>query len=106
MALSILEKDRLRKISSMSKTVKRGCVVDRARLCHRTITSGSVTVPSARTRRNGHKLELWMFTPNIKKHFFTVCMTKSWHRGPREGVEFASLVMLKSHLDTVLGNWL
>ena len=33
-------------------------------------------------------------------------VTEPWHRLPREVVESPSLAILKSRLDTVLGNWL
>jgi len=34
-----------------------------------------------------------------------VRVTEHWHRSPREVVASPSLEILKSHLDTVLGNW-
>ena len=44
------------------------------------------------------------FHLNTRKHFFTVRVTKHWHRLPSEVVESASLEILKSHLDVVLGS--
>jgi len=43
---------------------------------------------------------------NVREHFFTVRVTKPWHRLPREAVESPSLEIFKSHLDMVLGNQL
>lgn len=40
------------------------------------IASGPVTVPSAGARGTGHKLEHRMFTLIIRKHLFTLWMTK------------------------------
>jgi len=53
-------------------------------------------VPSDRTRGNGHRL----------KHFFTVRVTKHWHRLPRDIIESSSLEIPKSCLDRVLGSQL
>ncbi|KAK4820055.1 hypothetical protein QYF61_017901 [Mycteria americana] len=61
-------------------------------------------VPSDRTSGNGHKHKHRRFPLNIRKTFFTVRVTKPWHRLPRKVVESASLEIFKSHLDTVLSN--
>jgi len=42
---------------------------------------------------------------NIRKQFFTLWVTKHWHRLFREVVESPSLEILKSYLTLVLGNW-
>ncbi|KFP98211.1 hypothetical protein N329_02278, partial [Haliaeetus albicilla] len=55
---------------------------------------------------NEHKLKHRRFPLNIRKSFFTVRVTEQWRRLPREVVESPSLVILKSHLDMVLGNLL
>jgi len=59
-------------------------------------------MPSARTRGNGHKLKHRKLALNIRNHFF-YC---EGDRLLREVVESPSLEILKSRLDTVLGNWL
>ena len=61
-------------------------------------------VPHVRTRGSGHTLKHRRFLLNVRKHFFTVRVTKHWHRLPREVLEFPPLEGFKSHLDTVLGN--
>jgi len=80
------------------KYLKGGCKEDRDRLCS--------VVPSDRTRGNGHKLKHGKFPLNIRKHFFTVNVTKHWHRLPGEVVESPSLGIFTSHLDMILSNQL
>lgn len=48
------------------------------------------------------KLKHRSFLPNIKKHFFTMRVTKHRHRVPRAVVESPSLEIFKSCLD---GSW-
>jgi len=40
-------------------------------------------VPSDRTRGNGHRLKDRRFSPNIRKHCWTVRLTEPWHTSPR-----------------------
>ena len=65
-----------------------------------------MVVPRDRTRGKGHKPKHGRFPLNVRKHFFTVRVSKRWHRFPREVMESPSLEIFKSCLDTVLGNWL
>jgi len=69
-----------------------------ARLCS--------VIPSDRIRGNGHKVKHKRFHLNMMKHFFTVKITEHRHRLPREAVKSPFVEMFKSHLDTVLSNWL
>ncbi|KAK4832897.1 LOW QUALITY PROTEIN: hypothetical protein QYF61_026447 [Mycteria americana] len=80
------------------KYLKGGRKEDTARLCS--------VVPSDRTRGNGHNLKHRRFPLNIRKHFFTVRVTKHWHRLPREVVESLLREIFESNLDMVLGNQL
>lgn len=59
-----------------------------------------------RTRGNGHHLKFRRFTLNVGKHFFTVSVTKHWHKLSKEVVDSPSLEISKIHLDMVLGNGL
>jgi len=77
------------------KYLKGGWKEDRARLFS--------VVPSARTGGNGPNLKCRRFPLNIRKHFFTVSVTKHWHRLPREVVDSPSLEIFRSRLDVALG---
>jgi len=57
------------------------------------------------TRDNGHNLKHRSFPLNIRKHIFTVRVTKHWHRLPKEVMESPSLKTFKNHLHMVLGSW-
>jgi len=63
-------------------------------------------MPSVRTRSQEAQTETQEVLLNIKKHFFTLRVTKHCHRLPREVVESPSLEILKSHLDMVLDSLL
>lgn len=59
-----------------------------------------------KTRGNGHTLKHRSFPLNMKKHIFTVTVTKQWHRLSGEAVESLSLDIFRSFLAMVLGSWL
>jgi len=61
-------------------------------------------VPSDRTRGNGHEVKHRKFCLKMRKNFFTVRVTESWNRLPREVVESPSLAIFKTRLDKVLFN--
>jgi len=79
------------------KFLKGGCREDRA---------SHFSVVPWRTRGSVHTSKHRRFPLNIRKHFFTVRVPKHWHRLPKEVVESPSSEIFRSHLDTVLGNWL
>jgi len=82
----------------VDKYLKGGCKEDGARL-------PSVAC-SDRTRGSGRTMKCRKLCLNIRKHFFSVRVTKHWHRLPRETVECHSLEIFKSHLDMILDNQL
>jgi len=82
----------------MYKYLKKVLIEDRVRLIS--------VVKSGRTRGNGHNLKHRRFHLNMRKRFITVKVTEHRHRLPRDIVESPCLEILKSHLDTVLGDWL
>ncbi|KAK4830127.1 LOW QUALITY PROTEIN: hypothetical protein QYF61_008554 [Mycteria americana] len=96
LGLFSLEKIRLRgDFSNVYKYLRGGCKEDGARL-----------FSIDRTRGHGDKLKSRRLLLNIRKHFFTVRVTKHWHRLPREVLESPSLEIFKSLMDMVLSNWL
>ena len=95
MGLFSLEKRRLRgDFIKVYKYPKGRCKEDGARLFS--------VVLSDRTRGNEHKQKHRRFLLNIRKHFFTVRVTKHCHRLPREVVESPSLEIFKTHMDSLL----
>ena len=65
-----------------------------------------LVVPSNRTRSSGHRLEHRNFYLNMRKYFFTVRIAEHWNRLPTKDMEFPSLKILKTCLDTFLCNLL
>lgn len=59
-------------------------------------------VPSNRTKGKGHKMKHRKFYLNMREIFFIVRVTEHWNS---EVVEFPSLKILKTHLDTFLCNY-
>ena len=55
-----------------------------------------------RTRGNGHKLKHWKFSTNVPKNFFIVRVLEHWNRLPRDVVDYPSLKILKTCLDSYL----
>ena len=80
LGLFSLEKRRLwGDLINIHKYLKGKCKEDGARLFS--------VVPGNRRRGSGHKLKPGSFHLNIKKHFFSVRVTKHWYRLLREVVE-------------------
>jgi len=99
LGLFCLEKRRLGgDLINAYQYLKGGCKEDGAGLF--------AVVPSDRTRGSGHKLKYGRLHLNVRKHVFTVRVTTRWHRLPREVVESPCLEILRTCLDTVLGNHL
>lgn len=65
-----------------------------ARLCS--------VVPSDRAKGNGHKLKLWRFPLDTRKHFLAVMVIEHWHRLPKD--VFSVFKGIQSCLDTALHN--
>jgi len=57
-----------------------------------------------RSRGNGFKLKEGRFRLGIRKKFFTMRLTRSWHRLPREAVASPSLAVFRAGLDGALSN--
>lgn len=61
-------------------------------------------VSSDRIGVNEYKVKQRRFSLNMRKHIFTVRVTKHWLRLPKDTVDSPSLKIFKSYLDMVLGN--
>ena len=89
-----LEKRRLKgNLINVCRYARGRSQVDRARLF--------LMMPSNKTRGNGYKLENKNFHRNIRKYFFTLMVTEHQNKLPREVVELLSLLVFKTHLDTL-----
>lgn len=59
-------------------------------------------MPSNKTRGSRQKLIHRKHHLNMRKHFFTVQISKHWNKFPRDVVESLALEMFKKHLDIIL----
>jgi len=59
---------------------------------------------SDRTRSNCFKLKKCRFRSDIRKKFFTMRVSRHWHRLLREAVDAPSLAVFKARLDGALSN--
>jgi len=79
--------ERLRELFSPEKRRLRGDFLNIYEYLQRVCREDGVrlfsVMPSDRIRGNGHKLKHRRFPLNIRKLFFTVKVTKNWHKSPR-----------------------